>query len=130
MSFTATDGSNLYAASKASVSFDAAKYYQSTVKMGKVIEVFFNSDPRITAFVGSSPSLNYLHIGLDQAYAIAKQLSAQNGGATVAVVYNHDMMIVNYALSSDASATANVGVFLDLINNYRVFLATLWESAL
>ena len=117
-------------ASKASVSFDAAKYYQSTVKMGKVIEVFDQSNPYIDDFVGPHPHFHYLHIGLDQAYAIAKQLSAQNGGATVAVVYNHDMMIVNYALSSDASATANVGVFLDLINNYRVFLATLWESAL
>ena len=97
--------------------------------MGKVIEVFDQSNPYIDDFVGPHPHFHYLHIGLDQAYAIAKQLSAQNGGATVAVVYNHDMMIVNYALSSDASATANVGVFLDLINNYRVFLATLWQEA-
>lgn len=111
VSFTATDGSNLYAASKASVSFDAAKYYQSTVKMGKVIEVFENSEPYIDMYAGPSPMYKYLHIGLDQAYAIAKQLSAQNGGATVAVVYNHANMNVTYALSSDASAKANTGYY-------------------
>ena len=129
VSFTATDGSNnLYAASKASVSFDAAKYYQSTVKMGKVIEV---SDPDITDFAGPVPYYKYLHIGLDQAYAIAKQLSAQNGGATVAVVYNHDEMNVTYALSSDASATAHTDMCGDLFDpyHYHVFLATLWEYA-
>ena len=130
MSFTATDGSNLYAASKASVSFDAAKYYQSTVKMGKVIEVFLESEPEIDAlFIGDAPSFHYLHIGPDQAYAIAKQLSAQNVGDPVAVGYNHDEFNVTYALSSDASATENTGDFeLYLFdNNYRVFLATLWE---
>ena len=129
VSFTATDGSNLYAASK-SVSFDAAKYYQSTVKMGKVIEVFYPGDPAIFYFVGGDPSYKYLHIGLDQAYAIAKQLSTQNGDAEVAVVYNHNEDDVTYALSSDASATARTDYFPDLFtNNYRVFLATLWESA-
>ena len=129
VSFTATDGSNLYAASKASVSFDAAKYYQSTVKMGKVIEV---SDVYIVDYIGSHPYFKYLHIGLDQAYAIAKQLSAQNGGATVAVVYDDDGSInVTYALSSDASATAHTDPYFYLIDmyNYRVFLATLWEDA-
>ncbi len=128
VSFTATDGTDFYAASKASVSFDAAKYYQSTVKMGKVIEV---SDPDITDFAGPVPYYKYLHIGLDQAYAIAKQLSAQNGGATVAVVYNHDGMNVTYALSSDASATAHTDKLGDLFDpyHYRVFLATLWEYA-
>ena len=128
VSFTATDGSNLYAASKAGVSFYAAKYYQSTVKMGKVIEVFRTSDPRATDFVAPSPSLNYLHIGLDQAYAIAKQLSTQNGGATVAVIYNHDGNNATYALSSDASAKENTGTCTNilLVKNYRAFLATLW----
>ena len=130
VSFTATDGSNLYAASKAGVSFDAAKYYQSTVKMGKVIEVFKDDDPKIGDFVNVSPSLHYLHIGLDQAYAIAKQLSTQNGGATVAVVYNHDGPAAKYALSSDASAKENSGpAGLLFMYHYRVFLATLWESA-
>ena len=129
VSFTATDGSNLYAASKAGVSFDAAKYYQSTVKMGKVIEVFKSDDPKIDDFVAPSPSLNYLHIGLDQAYAIAKQLSTQNGDAKVAVVYNHNGPTAKYALSSDASAKENTGPSFYLISNYRVFLATLWESA-
>ena len=125
VSFTATDGSNLYAASKAGVSFDAAKYYQSTVKMGKVIEVFKSDDPKIDDFVAPSPSLNYLHIGLDQAYAIAKQLSTQNGDAKVAVVYNHNGPTAKYALSSDASAKENTGPSFFLISNYRVFLATL-----
>ena len=131
VSFTATDGSNLYAASKASVSFDAAKYYQSTVKMGKVIEVFFDSEPSSidVYFVGPGPAFHYLHIGLDQAYAIAKQLSTQNGGAEVAVVYNHEDLDVTYALSSDASAEEHTEDFENLYNeNYRVFLATLWES--
>ena len=130
VSFTATDGSNLYAASKASVSFDAAKYYQSTVKMGKVIEVFYPDEPSIGYFVGPRPAFHYLHIGLDQAYAIAKQLSTQNGGATVAVIYNHNKTKATYALSSDASATARTNDFDELFNpyNYRVFLATLWES--
>ena len=123
VSFTATDGSNLYAASKAGVSFDAAKYYQSTVKMGKVIEVFKSDDPKIDDFVSPSPSLNYLHIGLDQAYAIAKQLS--NGGATVAVVYNHNGPQAKYALSSDTSAKENTGMTF-FLKNYRMFLATLW----
>ena len=129
VSFTATDGSNLYAASIAGVSFDAAKYYQSTVKMGKVIEVFRTSDPRATDFVDFSPSLNYLHIGLDQAYAIAKQLSTQNGGATVAVIYNHDGNNATYALSSDASAKENTGTCTNilLVKKYRAFLAALWE---
>ena len=125
VSFTATDGSNLYAASKAGVSFDAAKYYQSTVKMGKVIEVFKSDDPKIDDFVSPSPSLNYLHIGLDQAYAIAKQLSTQNGGATVAVVYNHNGPQAKYALSSDTSAKENTGMTF-FLKNYRMFLATLW----
>lgn len=131
VSFTATDGTDLYAASKASVSFAAAKYYQSTVKMGKVIEVSDMSEPMIQDFVGPVPYYKYLHIGLDQAYAIAKQLSAQNGGATVAVVYNHDGMNATYALSSDASATAHTDMFGSLFNtyHYRVFLATLWEYA-
>ena len=130
VSFTATDGSYLYAASKAGVSFDASKYYQSTVKMGKVIEVFFPSSPAFDDFASPSPYFHYLHIGLDQAYAIAKQLSAQNGGATVAVVYNHDGMNVTYALSSDASATARTIRSNSLFAyNYRVFLATLWEDA-
>ena len=131
VSFTATDGTDLYAASKASVSFAAVKYYQSTVKMGKVIEVFRSDDPRISAFAAPSPSLNYLHIGLDQAYAIAKQLSTQNGGDPVAVVYNHDWEEVTYALSTDASATAHTDDFPDLFDkyNYRVFLATLWQEA-
>ena len=123
VSFTATDGSNLYAASKAGVSFDAAKYYQSTVKMGKAIEVFKSDDPKIDDFVSPSPSLNYLHIGLDQAYAIAKQLS--NGGATVAVVYNHNGPQAKYALSSDTSAKENTGMTF-FLKNYRMFLATLW----
>ena len=130
MSFTAAYDSKLYAASKASVSFDAAKYYQSTVKMGKVIEVFENSNPYIDMYAGPHPYYKYLHIGLDQAYAIAKQLSAQNGGATVAVVYDDDGSInVTYALSSDASATAHTDMFGSLFNtyHYRVFLATLWE---
>ena len=129
VSFTATDGSNLYAASKASVSFDAAKYYQSTVKMGKVIEVFENSEPAIDMYAGFDPYYKYLHIGLDQAYAIAKQLSTQNGGATVAVVYNHNTMDVTYALSSDASAKENTGSAVITPYLYRAFLATLWESA-
>jgi hypothetical protein len=130
VSFTATDGSNLYAASKASVSFDAAKYYQSTVKMGKVIEVFKSDDPKIDDFVSPSPSLNYLHIGLDQAYAIAKQLSTQNGDAKVAVVYNHDGNNATYALSSDASATEHAGTSATILAYLnRTFLATLWESA-
>ena len=133
VSFTATDGSNLYAASKASVSFDAAKYYQSTVKMGKVIEVFENSDPYIDMYAGSDPYFKYLHIGLDQAYAIAKQLSTQNGGATVAVVYDDNSSVnVTYALSSDASATAHTDryYYLSDMYHYRVFLATLWERAM
>ena len=125
VSFTATDGSNLYAASKDNVSFAATKYYQSTVKMGKVIEVFKSDDPKIDDFVSPSPSLNYLHIGLDQAYAIAKQLSTQNGGATVAVVYNHNGPQAKYALSSDASAKENTGMTF-FLKNYRMFLATLW----
>lgn len=131
VSFTATDGSNLYAASKASVSFDAAKYYQSTVKMGKVIEVFAESDPDIDYFVGNNPPYSYLHIGLDQAYAIAKQLSTQNSGAKVAVVYNHDGFNVTYALSSDDPATAHTENFWNLFDtyHYHVFFATLWESA-
>ena len=128
VSFTATDGSNLYAASKASVSFDAAKYYQSTVKMGKVIEVFEKSYPYIGMYLGSLPNYKYLHIGLDQAYAIAKQLSAQNDGATVAVVYDNDgSYSVTYALSSDASATKHTDMLYHLFDNYRVFLATLLE---
>lgn len=127
VSFTATDGSNLYAASKASVSFDAAKYYQSTVKMGKMIEVFGGGDPFIDDFIDNSPLYKYLHIGLDQAYAIAKQLSTQNGGATVAVVYNHDGKDATYALSSDNSATAHTNRRSEIY--YRMFLATLWESA-
>ena len=129
VSFTATDGSNLYAASKASVSFDAAKYYQSTVKMGKVIEVFHDDDPYLEDFT-RNPSYKYLHIGLEQAYAIARQLSTQNTGATVAVVYNNDNKNVTYALSSDASATERTIRSNSLFaNNYRVFLATLWENA-
>jgi len=130
VSFTATDGSNLYAASKDNVSFAAAKYYQSTVKMGKVIEVFQHSEPYIDFFGGPAPLYHYLHIGLDQAYAIAKQLSAQNGGATVAVVYNHDDMKVTYALSSDASAEDHTDYNFLLFDqyNYRVFFATLWED--
>ena len=127
VSFTATDGSNLYAASKASVSFDAAKYYQSTVKMGKMIEVFGGSDPFIDDFIDNFPRYKYLHIGLDQAYAIARQLSTQNSGATVAVVYNHDGMDATYALSSDNSATAHTNRRSEIY--YRMFLATLWESA-
>jgi hypothetical protein len=129
VSFTATGGSNLYAASKASVSFNAAKYYQSTVKMGKVIEVFEDDDPILEDFT-RNPSYKYLHIGLEQAYAIARQLSTQNTGATVAVVYNNENRDVTYALSSDASATARTlrGDHL-FENNYRVFLATLWEDA-
>ena len=129
VSFTATGGSNLYAASKASVSFDAAKYYQSTVKMGKVIEVFEDDDPILEDFT-RNPSYKYLHIGLEQAYAIARQLSTQNTGATVAVVYNNENRDVTYALSSDASATARTLRGNSLFaNNYRVFLATLWEDA-
>ena len=126
VSFTATDGSNLYAASKAGVSFDAAKYYQSTVKMGKVIEVFKSDDPKIGDFVSPSPSLNYLHIGLDQAYAIAKQLSTQNDGAKVAVVYNHNGPGATYAQSSDASATERTEPASMVAGQNRVFLATLW----
>ena len=131
VSFTATDGSNLYAASKASVSFDAAKYYQSTVKMGKVIEVFDGDEPYYDDFVSFNPLFHYLHIGLDQAYAIAKQLSTQNGGAPVAVIYDNDEMDVTCALSTDASATARTYDCWVLIAqyNYRAFLATLWESA-
>ena len=128
VSFTATDGSNLYAASKASVSFAAAKYYQSTVKMGKVIEVFDMDEPYLVDFVGPIPQYHYLHIGLDQAYAIAKQLSTQNGDAKVAVVYNHNGPQAKYALSSDASAKENTGMTF-FLKNYRMFLATLWESA-
>ena len=127
VSFTATDGSNLYAASKAGVSFDAAKYYQSTVKMGKVIRVFQLDNPRIDNFVAPSPSFNYLHIGLDQAYAIAKQLSTQNSGATVAVVYDNNGLKATYALSSDASATAHTGGASKLANENLAFLATLWQ---
>jgi hypothetical protein len=123
VSFTATDGSNLYAASKAGVSFDAAKYYQSTVKMGKVIEVFKSDDPKIDDFVAPSPSLNYLHIGLDQAYAIAKQLSTQYGA--VAVVYNHNGTEATYALSTDGSATSHTGEGIP--NNYSVFLVSFPE---
>ena len=131
VSFTATDGSNLYAASKASVSFDAAKYYQSTVKMGKVIEVFDGDEPYYDDFVSFNPLFHYLHIDLDQAYAIAKQLSTQNGGAPVAVIYDNDEMDVTCALSTDDSATARTYDCWVLIAqyNYRAFLATLWESA-
>ncbi len=133
VSFTATDGSNLYAASKASVSFDAANYYQSTVKMGKLIQVNNNDDDLIIydLFLNGG-SYKYLHIGLDQAYAIAKQLSTLNGNAKVAVVYDHvdyenDVI---YALSSDASATAHQKDYNDLLYEItdRVFLATLWED--
>jgi hypothetical protein len=131
VTFTATDGSNLYFASKASVSFAAAKYYQSTVKMGKVIRVFMQGkgDPSISDFVNVSPDFHYLHIGLDQAYAIAKQLSTQNGDAEVAVVYNNDSKTAKYALSSDASATENSSSGSLVAYKFHAFLATLWESA-
>ena len=128
VSFTATDGTDFYAASKDNVSFDATKYYQSTVKMGKLIRVFRSDNPSIEDFVGPEPSLHYLHIGLDQAYAIAKQLSTQNGGAEVAVVYNHEGPTATYALSSDDSATEHAGTSaIKVAKNYRAFLATLWE---
>ena len=131
VTFTATDGSNLYFASKASVSFGAANYYQSTVKMGKVIRVFMNDDPKIGDFVNIQSFLHYhyLHIGLDQAYAIAKQLSTQNGDAEVAVVYNNDGKTAKYALSSDASATENSSSGSLVAYKFLAFLATLWESA-
>ena len=128
VSFTATDGSNFYAASKDNVSFDATKYYQSTVKMGKVIEVFkYPNSPYFVDFVDFNPYFHYLHIGLDQAYAIAKQLSTQNGDATVAVVYNNDGLTAKYALSSDASAKENTNSAAITAYLYRAFLATLWE---
>ena len=130
VTLTATVGSDIYTYTTASAkTFTNGKYYEITVKMGKVIEVFKSDDPKIDDFVAPSPSLNYLHIGLDQAYAIAKQLSTQNGDATVAVVYNHNGPTAKYALSSDASAKENTGPSFYLKNNYRVFLATLWESA-
>ena len=139
VSFTATDGSNFYAASKDGISFTAGKYYQSTVKMGKVIEVFggdSEGDPRINLFVGPDLQYDYLHIGLDQAYAIAKQLSAQNNGARAAVLYddhyNNDngFYYLNCALSTDDSATRyNVPWSLYFFSNSSVLLATLWEEA-
>ena len=128
VSFTATDGTDFYAASKDNVSFAATKYYQSTVKMGKVIRVFRLDNPRIDNFIAPSPSFNSLHIGLDQAYAIAKQLSTQNSGATVAVVYDDNGLKATYALSSDASATAHTGGASKLANENLAFLATLWEA--
>ena len=84
----------------------------------------------IDYFIGHEPLYHYLHIGLDQAYAIAKQLSTQNGGAPVAVVYNHDGFDVTCALSSDESATENTIDYEDLYNDItdNVFLATLWEQ--
>ena len=139
VSFTATDGSNFYAASKDGISFTAGKYYQSTVKMGKVIEVFggdSEGDPRINLFVGPDLQYDYLHIGLDQAYSIAKQLSTQNNGARAAVLYddhyNNDNgnYYLNFALSIDDSATRyNVPWSLYFYSTSSVLLATLWEEA-
>jgi hypothetical protein len=108
--------------------FQNGKYYTVTVKMNNApqyandaIEVFQHSDPRLDNYMWGYPS--YTHITLNQAYALAKYLGTTTGN-TVAVVYDNDMMQVNYALSTDASATAHqlMGDMLFDMYHYHVYL--------
>jgi hypothetical protein len=127
-SLVANVGGTTYSYSKSGVNFQNGKYYTVTVKMNSApqyandaIEVFLHSDPRLDNYLMGHPS--YTHITLNQAYALAKYLGTTTGN-TVAVVYDNDMMQVNYALSTDGSATAHQddGNMLFDYYGYHVYL--------
>lgn len=125
---SANVGGTTYSYSKSGVNFQNGNYYTVTVKMNNApqyandaIEVFQHSDPRLDEYMMGYPS--YTHITLDQAYALAKYLGTTTGN-TVAVVYDNNMIQANYALSTDASATAHqdVGDILFDLFGYHVYL--------
>ena len=125
---SANVGGTTYSYSKSGVTFQNGKYYTVTVKMNNApqyandaIEVFQHSDPMLDDYMWGMPS--YTHITLNQAYALAKYLGTTTGN-TVAVVYDNDMMQVNYALSTDGSATAHQddGNMLFDYYGYHVYL--------
>lgn len=127
-SLVANVGGTTYSYSKSGVNFQNGKYYTVTVKMNNApqyandaIEVFQHSDPRLDYYVNGMYS--YTHITLNQAYALAKYLGTTTGN-TVAVMYDNDMMQVNYALSTDGSATAHQDDYNELFDyyGYHVYL--------
>ena len=127
-SLSANVGGTGYSYSKSGVNFQNGKYYTVTVKMNnapqyanEAIEVFQHSNPMLDYYVNGMYS--YTHITLNQAYALAKYLGTTTGN-TVAVMYDNDMMQVNYALSTDGSATAHQDDCNELFDyfGYHVYL--------
>ena len=125
---SANVGGTGYSYSKSGVNFQNGKYYVVTVKMNsapqyadQAIEVFQHSNPMLDYYVNGMYS--YTHITLNQAYALAKYLGTTTGN-TVAVMYDNDMMEVNYALSTDGSATAHQDFYDELFDyyGYHVYL--------
>lgn len=117
VTFTATGSdSKTYTCSKASVTFAAGKYYQSTLKMAPAVPEYYN---KLTKINDSYDDQVYLlkqlgrgrqaynsSLTAAQAYALATYQAAIDGKPVYVIMSSQDGgYSIHYALSTDAAAT-------------------------
>ena len=127
--FSATGSdSKTYTCSKASVTFAAGKYYQSTLKMTPAVPEYYNKLTKINDnFSDQVYLLKQLGRGRQaynssltaaQAYALATYQAAIDGKAVYVIMSSQDDGYeIHYAVSTDASATEHTAALYDLCND-------------
>ena len=128
VSFSATGSdSKTYTCSKASVTFAAGKYYQSTLKMTPAVPEYYNKLTKINDnFMDQVMLLKELGRGqraynssltAAQAYALATYQAAIDGKAVYVIMSSQDDGYeIHYALSTDAAATEHTADLYNICN--------------
>ena len=126
VTFTATGSdSKTYTCSKASVSFAAGKYYQSTLKMAPAAPEYYDKLTKIEDDASEQIDvLKQLGRGYQaynssltaaQAYALAIYQAAIDGKAVYVIMSSQDYGYeIHYAVSTDASATEHTADLYDI----------------
>ena len=126
VTFTATGSdSKTYTCSKASVSFDAGKYYQSTLKMAPAAPEYYDKLTKINdSYDDQVNVLKELGRGYQaynssltaaQAYALATYQAAIDGQAVYVIMSSQNYGYeIHYAVSTDASATEHTADLYDI----------------
>ena len=126
VTFTATGSdSKTYTCSKASVSFAAGKYYQSTLKMAPATPEYYDKLTKINdSFDDQVYVLKQLGRGRTsynssltaaQAYALATYQAAIDGQAVYVIMSSQNSGYeIHYAVSTDASATEHTADLYDI----------------
>ena len=128
VTFTATGSdSKTYTCSKASVSFAAGKYYQSTLKMAPAAPEYYDKLTKINDSVedqmdvlkglGRGYQAYNSSLTAAQAYALATYQAAIDGQAVYVIMSSQNYGYeIHYAVSTDASATEHTADLYDICN--------------